>query len=319
MAKITGIDPPPRALAVRGLGRVALGEPTGEAEVRLAVEACIRRGEAHHASTHLHNLGVEMSRRGPAVGLPYIEEAIELAERFGVEVEAWSNRGARLESFVDLGRFDEVVEAAGSILAWAAEHGDADARFKTLWSLALVRIERGDPSVDSKELADLSRRLGFEDGLVLAAQLEFDEGNDELARSLLSEGIAHIGPHFAFTAARVCIEVGLPELAEVLLDPAVVKFRAVEASRLATQATLEEARGDQMSACADYEGAAESFGALEMAPAQAHALQGLGRCLLSMRAIEEGEARLRDARALWKEMKATPRIAEIDELLATVS
>jgi class 3 adenylate cyclase len=318
IAEIAGVDPPLRAIAMRGLGHVALGEPTGEAEVRFAVEECIRRGEAHHASTNLHNLGVEMSRWGPAVGLPYVEEAIELAERFGVESEAWSARAAQLEGFADLGRFDEVVEAAGSILAWAAEHGDADTRFKTLWSLALVRIERGEPTVDPKELADLSRRLGFEDGLVLAAQLELDEGDAELARSLLSEGIAHVEPYFAFTTARVCVEVGLPELAGVLVDR-VVKLRPVKAERLATQATLAEARGDRVSACYDYEAAAESFGALEMTPAQAHASLGLGRCLLALGEIEDGTARLHDARALWERMKATRRIAEIDELLATTS
>ena len=317
MAETTGIAPPLRALAVRGLGHVALGEPTGEAEVRLAIEGCLKRGEAHHASSNLHNLGVEMSKRGPAVGLPYVEEAIELAERFGVETEAWSNRGARLEGLVDLGRFDEVVEVAGSILTWAAEHGDADTRFKTLWSLALVQSERGELTVDPKELADLSRRLGFEDGLVLAAQLELDEGNAELARSLLSEGIAHVEPHFAFTTARVCVEVGLSELAESLVDRGIVKFRAEQAAKLATEATLAEARNDRLSACAGYEGAAESFGALEMTPAQAHALHSLGRCLISLRAIEEGAARLREARALWEEMKATRRIVEIDELLST--
>ena len=56
-----------------------------------------------------------------------------------------------------------------------------------------------------------------------------------------------------------------------------------------------------------------------MAPDQAHALHGLGRCLLALGETQEGVARLREARALWEGMKAVPRIAEIDDLLASIS
>jgi tetratricopeptide (TPR) repeat protein len=315
MAETLGVDPPSRALAIRGLGRVALGDLGGEAEVRLAVAGYLHRGEADRASGSLYNLGVVMSGRGAATSLPYTEEAIELAERFGVDTDAWASRAGRLEGLADLGRFDEVVEGAGPILAWAAEHQDADTRFKALWSLAVVQIEWGEPAVDPQELADLSRRLGFEDALVLVAQLVFDEGDAALARSLLYEAIAHVEPTFAFTAARACVKAGLPELVETLLSRGVVRFRAEEAARLAAQAILAEAKGDQAAACRDYATAAEMFGALEMAPAQAHALQGLGRCLLVLGKSEEGESRLREARALWEDMKATRRIAEIDELM----
>jgi Flp pilus assembly protein TadD len=99
----------------------------------------------------------------------------------------------------------------------------------------------------------------------------------------------------------------------------VVRFPAEEASRLATQAVLAEARGDLAAARDDYVAAADVFETLEMAPAHAHAIQGLGRCLLSLRRPEEAVTRLRDARTLWEDMKAKPRLAEIDELLAMIS
>jgi hypothetical protein len=60
------------------------------------------------------------------------------------------------------------------------------------------------------------------------------------------------------------------------------------------------------------------FKGLQMAPDFAHALQGLGRCLLALGENDDGEASLRQARALWEQMKAKPRIAEIDKLLATI-
>ena len=83
-------------------------------------------------------------------------------------------------------------------------------------------------------------------------------------------------------------------------------------------AFLAEAKGELAAASEEYTAAAALLQALEAALDQAHALQGLGRCLLALGDIGEGTAHLREARALWDEMKATRRIAEIDDLLATI-
>ncbi len=318
MAETLEVDPPPGVLATRGLSGIELGDLGGEVEVRLEIERSLRRGEAHRACVHLHNLSGAMSGRGPAVALPYMEEAIELAERLGVETEAWSARAGRLETLADMGRFDEVVQGAEPILAWAERHQDAQTRFKVLFSLAVVQIERGEPTVDPLELADLSRRLGFEDGLVFAAQLVLDDGDAELARTLLSEGISHIQPGEAFKAARTCLEAGLFDLAEGILGN-VFRHPMERAAALGVKATLAEVGGEFASARDDYAVAVGMFEELVLASDQAHALQGLGRCLLALGESEEGEARLRDARILWEKMKATPRIAEIDGLLATLA
>ena len=61
------------------------------------------------------------------------------------------------------------------------------------------------------------------------------------------------------------------------------------------------------------------FMALKIAPERAYALQGLGRCLLALGKTGEGATQLGDARTLWRQMNATRRIAEIDELLAMTS
>jgi class 3 adenylate cyclase/tetratricopeptide (TPR) repeat protein len=319
MAEALGVDPPPRALAARGHSRVAIGDLGGEAEVRLAVEGYVRRGEAHHASVPIFNLSVAMSGAGPVVALPYIEEAIELAERFGVEAETWSGRGGRLEALAEMGRFDEVVAGADPILEWAAASQDADTRLRVVSSLALVAINRGEPAVDPYELADLSRNHGGEISLILAAELLLAEDDAELARSLLSEAISHVMPTSAFLAARACIAAGVPELAEEFPSLGVVHYSAEKTARLATQAILAEAKGELAPACDGYAAAARLFEELGRAPDQGHTLQGLGRCLLRLGEIEEGVTRLRESRALWEDMKATRRIAEIDELLASAS
>jgi hypothetical protein len=67
-----------------------------------------------------------------------------------------------------------------------------------------------------------------------------------------------------------------------------------------------------------FEDAAERWSSFGVVTEEAFALHGLGRCLLAVGRTEEGVARLTESRELWVAMRATPRIAEIDELLATV-
>ena len=318
MARVVGIDPPLRALAVHGLSRVVLGDAAGETEVRLAIEGYLQRGEAQRAITPLLNLGGVIARRGPVPALPYVEEAKQLADRFGVEADAWSARGVILEICAEMGRFDDVMTDARPILEWATEHQDADLRFRVLWSLAVVEIERGEPTVDLQDLADLSRRLSQEDALILAAQIELDQGDVDLARSHLIEGVANVDGTFAFKAARVCAKAGLIDLVE-LLAAGVPHYPSEQAASLGALAALEESRNLLVDARAHYAEAASMFKALEIAPERAYALQGLGRCLLALGRTEEGAVRLRDARTLWAQMSAMRRIAEIDELLARTS
>ena len=318
MAEALGVDPPTRALEVRGLCRVGLGDPGGEADVRLAVERYLRQGEAASASQPLQNLSAVMSWRSMALGLPYLEEAIDLAERYGVDVESWSGRATQLQALAFMGRYDEAVASAEPILGWAAEHQVARTRCEALMGLAFVRIDRGKPAVDPQELASLGRGLVRPDSLLIAAQLALDQGDAELARSLLTEALAvdHDVTFDSFMAARACVQAGVAELAEALLSRGVGKSRGEEAQGLAAQATLAESKGELTQARDGYAVAESLFEEMALAPYRARALQGLGRCLLSLGETEEGVRHLQEARVLWEQLKATLRIAEIDALVA---
>jgi hypothetical protein len=67
----------------------------------------------------------------------------------------------------------------------------------------------------------------------------------------------------------------------------------------------------------DRDPAGEMCAEIGNVPDGAYALAGIGRCLLALGETEEGVARLHESRAIWERLKATPRIAEIDALLAT--
>jgi class 3 adenylate cyclase/tetratricopeptide (TPR) repeat protein len=315
MAKVLEIDLPPRAFEARGICRVAFGDLEGEADVRLAVEGLLREGDAVGAAVAIFNLGYAISAGGPAAGLPFADEAIELAERFGVDAAVWGCRAGRLLFVADLGRFDEVLDESRPILDWSAAHDDASSRFAVLLSLALVEIQRGSGTVDPVELVELATGLKWFDHSLIPAQLALALGDRDLARSIVPRAAAHALPKNSFSAARTCVEAGLAEVCEDFLSRAVARYPAEEAAISGGKAVLAEVKGELPAASGDYARAAETFGALGMLPDQAHALQGLGRCLLALEEAEEGVARLKEARALWEGMKAAPRLAEIDELL----
>jgi tetratricopeptide (TPR) repeat protein len=316
MAEALGIDPSPVAWLARGVSRMALGDREGEADIRAARDVFVQNGEASDAVVAILNLAHVMGAREPTASLPFYEEATELARRFGMEGNVQACRAARLRALASLGRFDEVLEESGQILDWAADHHDVFTRREVLASLAVVETERGDGSVDPTELADLARRTDNEALLIVAAQLALGRGNGDIARTLTLGGAPHARLRDAYGVARVCVELGLPELAEELLAREVAHYPLEDAAKLEALAVLAEARGELAAASEEYTAAAALLQALEAVLDQAHALQGLGRCLLALGDVGEGAARLREARALWEEMKATPRIVEIDELLS---
>jgi class 3 adenylate cyclase/tetratricopeptide (TPR) repeat protein len=318
MADALGIDPPPLALEVRGFGRVRRGDPDGEGDVRLAADRWLREGVARGAAITIANLGAVMSAMGPTADISLIDEAMSLADRFGMQAEVWSCRAARLDSLATLGRFDEVEADAGLLLDWAAEGGDLWIRASVLIALVTVGVERGESKIDLAELVELARRLDEKRSLVVAAQMAVVSGDVELARSLLPDAVAHDWVQDSYSIARSCVAAGLPDLATEFLDRGVVHYPAEEAAVQAARAALAEDRGEQGAALEDYSAASAIFERLGMAPDEAHVLQGLGRCLIALGELEEGVARLREARTLWEGMKATRRIAEIDDLIKTL-
>jgi class 3 adenylate cyclase/tetratricopeptide (TPR) repeat protein len=317
MAESLGIDPPPRALSARGLGRVALGDLEGEGDVRLAIEGSFREGNARGAAVPIFNLARVMSARGPRESLPFYEEALALADRFGMDGIGWGCRAGRLRALSSMGRFDEILSEAEPILEWADAHRDLFTRLRVLENLAAVAVERGDVDLDIEEFSDLARRMDDRACLILAAQLALGQGDLPLARSLLLEGAPHVEPGDMHRAARVCVDVGIPQRAEELVAQGEATYPADEAAGLCARAILAEARGDQAAARDNYVAAGKMFSALGMTPDRAHALQGLGRCLLTLGETEEGVARIREARTLWEQMQAHQRISEIDRVLAS--
>ena len=318
MAESIGARAPARALATLGWCQVGLGDEGGEEVARRAADAFLAEGDIQRASDVLFNLGVLLASTEPARSLSIFDECIDLATRTGAESAAWTGRSGKLSILVSQGRFDEVAAEAGLLSDWATASGNAFARFEALKAIAAVDRHRGERSVDPGELAAACR--GFENdgggGLTLAAALSLVSEDASTSRDLLIEAVAVLGTEVLADATRVALAVGQPGLVRELVDDREANLPDEVGSKAQALGLLAEHDGELATACERFRKAAEAFAGLGAKVDQAWSLQGLGRCLLKMGDIEEGRARLLEARDLWDAMKATLRIAEIDELLA---
>ena len=314
MADGLGVAPPPVAHTIHGICRVMLGDLSGAAEVDLAVDELFRQGRTEVAITALYNLAVGLAEESPSDGLQRMDALIELAVRLGADAEVWITRAGRLHVLMYLGRFDEVLGEAETILARTRESSGVLARTTVLLSLAWIETYRGRLSVDLAELEELVRGT-FPMLLWVVAGGAHARGDDDSARALLIEASDMVRESIP-DVANACLEVGLTDLAGELLGREVRDTARDRAERAIAEAALARRRGQATLSAERYNQAAQAFEALGMIVGEARALQGLGECLIQIGETDEGLTRLRFAESRWKDLKATSRIAEIGELLA---
>jgi hypothetical protein len=177
--------------------------------------------------------------------------------------------------------------------------------------------------VDPAELRELAYSFKMSSCQLLptASRLAILAGDVDSARSLLGEleGLVGVGEHgSASEVVRACLEAGVPQLGERFLANDKVKFPLAVAGRRCAEAMLAEAKGDYALGREGYVAVLETWRELGVVLEQAYTLAGLGRCLLALEETDGGVARLKEARALWVGMKASRRIAEIDELMKSL-
>ncbi len=320
LARELGMAPPYRALNARGAVRMDTGDREGgEADLREAVALADAAGDFSSAMVARDNLAVSLDVYSVADALAATMAAIEIARTRGVR---WSQlEVARLGCLWALGRWDDAISGAQSLDDRGSAVGDAYLRVFAAAYAVGIELDRGECRRDPSDLASLSRSLGrtyaLEALLPHAARLAMRQARSSLAASLLEElleaGIAAGHLYSGPESARAAVEVGRPDLARRLLDLAVPIARRTGLA----DAVVAEAEG-HIAAARDWNAkAVEMTRAVGNIPDEAHALAGLGRCLLALGEADEGAARLRESREIWVGLRATPRIAEIDAVLAS--
>ena len=319
-AAALGIPEPHRALAARGLTLLAMGEPSGEDDLRRAIDGAIREGDLRAAAVAYHNLAASLAEaRGPAAGLAAFDEAIGFAASRGLPTEL--HRSGRLETLMPLGRWDEVVREAEEVGAWAAAHGDE-------WGLLLadefdmqVRLARGEKVARRDDLPSRAVLLGTSpsDSATVAADAASAEGDMAAARGLLEEGLEETPPGGVYDIARFvrsCLGARAPDLARQAFDSGTPPSPWNAAKVRAAQAMLTEEAGDSAAARDAYADAARAFRELGDVHEEAHALLGSGRTRLHL-GDAGAAADLRAAGDIFKALGAAGRLEEIRRLLGS--
>jgi hypothetical protein len=313
------MSPPHRALAAWGIARFGSDPDGGEADLRLAIELAQADGDLRSSAVAYYNLAARRTDGlGSAAGLATAREAIAFCETHGLPTEVM--RGGRVEMLLDSGDWDELVDEVGSLRAWSVARGDVFTLVFADRALATVRLERGEPAGSLAPMLDAITEAGYPPVFVAAvvAEAALAEAGSGAARRVLADAIAGTPPgelQGPAVLVRACLRAGAPDLAARALALGVAPGFSSDVEAAAAAALLAEATGDPVAARGGFALAAAGFGRRGDVHEQAHALAGLGRCQLALGEVQEGIAMLRESRAIWERLRATPRIAEIDALL----
>jgi class 3 adenylate cyclase/tetratricopeptide (TPR) repeat protein len=327
-----GLPVPARALGFRGSARCALGDAAGLAEMRAALTVAVDRGEGRDAAVLYNNLaGSLLPVEGPASALATYQEGIAFAQRRGIGELALAMAAASLDQLIELGRWDQALEDAARMTDQAETTGDAfdlqQLRSVTVRVLAgRGQAERARPIADwLVEAARESDRV--EEGIeafTAAATTYLALGDPGRAVSLLSE--LDVWPHIRGAATypshlpemvRTAAAGGDLELAGRLIAGLAPTFPYPQHALCAAGAVLDEGRHQFADAARGYGEAAERWRSFGVVPERAHALLGLGRCLVALGRPGAREPLL-EARRLFTSLRAHPLAARADAVLARV-
>lgn len=258
-------------------------------------------------------------------------EAEIFAERRGLIAIAQVASVSRLSPLLELGRFDEVVEQADALLPTLDMSGNVFSLVEARGLKARALVEQGrEGAAEAAQDAFLAAvEIDKTDQMILAAVpaalAQVANGGFDAARNVLSHvaAIAGVKDSAEYAArlpalVRSSLAAGDPDLATRLVRGFEPTLPVREHALAATAALLAESRGDHLEAADQFSDAAfrwDRFGArLE----RAYALVGQGRCLAAL-GDSTADVPLREARALFHEMGARPRIDECDNLIALAS
>ncbi len=330
LADQLGLPTPARGLGARGSCLVAQGAVEGLADQEGAITLLNAAGQGHAAGIAYNNLGVDRwNLLGPDAALETYAEGIAFADQRGLVRVADTIEASRLQALLETGRLADALLAAEALLPRLVRTGDSLV-VETQAVLARVMYETGRPDVVVAEAAlDQARQINTPDVMasagVSAALTFLATGRPELARTLLWEVCASPGLSESAEYAprlpafvRCALAVGDVDLARRLtaLLPANLPVR--EHAVVTASAQLAAAAGDHAVAVAGLRDAATRWAAFGNRLEQAYTLLELGRVASVAPGSGGPHEPLGQARRLFAEMEARPRMAECDRLLAGV-
>jgi class 3 adenylate cyclase/tetratricopeptide (TPR) repeat protein len=300
------------ALNIRGVLRAESSDYGALDDLESSVELFLELGSPWVAMAKFH-LGLgRLVWAGPAEAAPVMQEAIDDGVRTrntSFEIFARVEDIGRLE---ESGGWDDLLEAADRVLAWANANGALQYGTLTAPPKARVLALRGHLGDARRAMTDvLTHARGIIDAqalvpaLAAAALIECMEGNSDQARALCQE----IAPGQLYSTApigdilRVLVACDGTSHARALTDSLTDGPPRLLHSAASGQALLAEAANDAESAAELYHDAATRWRNYGNPFEHAHALAGRARCLTALNRADAAKADLAQAAAIFQELR----------------
>jgi class 3 adenylate cyclase/tetratricopeptide (TPR) repeat protein len=329
LAEEHGLDRPPRALGYLGSSRMDIGDPAGADDMREAILLANQAGQGREVAVLHNNLSAGLwAFEGPQAALTELDTGVAYATARGLtEMAEWATTSTLSPRF-DTGEPDAAITLAGDLTqrfqsdqATLVEVRSVEARIHTL---------RGQPALAAEFLEwlettarDTAAAEILVVGLGSAAITHAALGDVTHAIRLLSElaatpDIRDNSMYAAYLPAlvRTALRLGEPEIAHSLGKDYQPRTPYAHHALITADAALSEDRGDHQAAADGYADAAGRWERFGVVPEHAYALQGHGRCLISLGQPHEAAPALHEARVLFDRLGAIPALAETDDLLA---
>jgi DNA-binding SARP family transcriptional activator len=321
LAAQLGIPMPGWALGIRGVCRCDLGDLDGLADMEHAIDLLIEAGDGLHAAIVQHHLANQRAcQDGPAAAITQYEKAEAFAAERGLADQVHATAAYRVVALVQVGQLNQALQQADALLPLLHKSGDRLFEHGLLHAKMRVLTEQGaDAGESAAQLLQIARELQTPAMVVSAWRVAVAVGNTNTAHALLHEIAA--ARHLTAYAlnlpmfARAAAAARDLDLVEQLAADVPEAFSVQQHALLTVSAIQAELIGEHAQAAELYADAAQRWDQFTYVLEHAYALLGQGRTLTILGDPGADEP-LRQARQLFDQMGARPRIYECDTLIA---
>ena len=329
LADELGLDRSPRTLGYLGFARGRLGDRRGLADMREAIRLATDAGQGREVGVLHNNLGIQLwAYEGPQAALDEFDTGIAFASACGLNEIIDLVTLSRIDPLIDTGRIDEALEVATGLAARLELEAPGDL-VDVRSAQARIHTLRGTAAQVAgwlEWLESSARAVGNADGLVIGlaaaavahAALAHTASAAALLAELAATPAAREPEYYSANLpalVRSAITLGDHALAQRLVAGVEPLTPYAEHTIVTTAAAIAEARGDVPGRRTDMPDAAGRWEQFGVVPERAFALQGHGRSLVNLGQPQEAAPILRQARAVFDQLGATPALAETDVLL----
>jgi class 3 adenylate cyclase/tetratricopeptide (TPR) repeat protein len=321
-----------RALEYRGIYRLWAGDLDGRADLDEALRIGLHLGLGRETAIAFTNLADWVSNvDGPGAGLAVYQEGMAFAERRGIGGARMWQRAETTWRLFDLGRWDEILEAAEEIRRWFGGQSHWMQVVMAGTQEARVRAYRGELARAGElmeELLPAARQGGdvqtYRPALTTAALIALRTGRRDRAAELLDELLEDLsgtgyglgyGILDGVLVARALGDADRAKRITRVEEPFVPGYPVGIALIEASQAEAAEERGHYEDALARFERAESSWTALDHVFHRGLALLGEARCLAGLQRSAEASEPAREARQIFLSLGARALAADAEALV----